>query len=161
MDHDNHSPAHQRDDAIVTALRRIAGTVDGPPPDVLEAARAAFLTRDLDAEIAGLIADSRTAAAFEAARGDEPGQGQWLLSFEGGGIHIDLEIEDHHPDVRVVGQFSGVAVDDCELDTGGRAVRVDVDHLGRFIVPGLAPGPVRLRCRVAGDRRVTTTWVRI
>ena len=161
MDHDNHSPAHQRDDAIVTALRRIAGTVDGPPPDVLEAARAAFLTRDLDAEIAGLIADSRTAAAFEAARGDEPGQGQWLLSFEGGGIHIDLEIEDGERRVRLLGQLSGAPVDDCELDADGRSVRVEVDSLGRFIVPGLAPGPIRLRCRLTDGRRITTAWVRI
>jgi len=145
------------DEGIVIDLRRIAATVDGVPDGVRDAARAAFLTRDLESEIAALIADSR----YEPVRAAEPAQGRWLLSFEGGGIHIDLEIEDHHPDVRVIGQLSGVAVDDCELDTGGRAVRVDVDHLGRFIVPGLAPGPVRLRCRVAGDRRVTTTWVRI
>jgi hypothetical protein len=148
------------DESILRQLRRIAAAVDPVPSAVVDLARAALSTRDLDAEIAGLIADSR-AEAFEPTRADDPAQGQWLLSFHGGGIHIDLEIEEQNPGVRVIGQLSGATIDDCDLDFHGRSVPVDLDSLGRFIVPGLAPGPIRLRCRLSGGRRVTTTWVRI
>jgi hypothetical protein len=130
---------------------------------VVEAARAAFLTRDLDAEIAALTADSRAAdeTAYEPARADDPAQGQWLLSFQGGGLHIDIEIDDERGDMRLLGQFSGPSVSECVLYAERGPVPVDLDGLGRFIVDGLAHGPIRLRCVLADGRRITTTWVRI
>ena len=151
------------EDPVLTALRRIASAVDGPPSTVLEAARAAFLTRDLDAEIAGLTADSRAAdeTAYEPARAEDPAQGQWLLSFEGGGLHIDVEIDDEHGRMRLLGQFSGPTVSECILYAESGPVPVDLDGLGRFIVDGLTHGRVRLRCVLADGRRITTTWVRV
>jgi len=151
------------EDPVLTALRRIASTVDGPPSTVLDAARAAFLTRDLDAEIAALTADSRAAdeTAYEPARAEDPAQGQWLLSFEGGGLHIDIEIDDEHGRLRLLGQLSGPPVRECILYAESGPVPVDLDGLGRFIVDGLTHGPVRLRCALADGRRITTTWVRV
>ncbi|MBM2623501.1 hypothetical protein JIG36_49210 [Actinoplanes sp. LDG1-06] len=151
------------DDKLLADLRRIAGSVDGPPASVLEAARAAFLTRDLDAEIAHLVADSRGPAAFEQVRAapEDPAQGHWLLSFSGGGVQIDLEVESDAGALRLVGMLSGEPVEECALRTESGSHPVTVDELGRFVVEGLAPGPIRMFCRLAGGRRVTTRWIRI
>jgi hypothetical protein len=152
------------DDAMLAALRRIARAVDGVPDTVADAARAAFLTRDLDGEIAALIADSRAAdeTAYEPARAeDDSAQGQWLLSFAGGGVQIDLEIDEEHGRVRLLGLLSGAPVAECEVQTERRSFPADVDDLGRFIVADLTHGPIRLRCRLFDGRRVTTTWVRV
>jgi len=163
MERDDLPVAGHREDAVLAALRRIASAVDGPPDTVVEAARAAFLARDLDAELAALIADSRAAGrtAYEPARAEDPAQGQWLLSFEGGGLHIDVEIIDERGHLRLLGQLSGPPVAECTLDGDRGPVPVDLDGLGRFIVDGLTPGKVRLRCVLADGRRITTTWVRI
>jgi hypothetical protein len=165
-----------QDDAILAALRRIARAVDPVPDTVRDAARAAFLTRDLDGEIAALIADSReqnsqeqssretdttAEVAFEPARAEDDPAGRWLLSFAGGGIQIDLEIDDDGGQVRLLGLLSGAPVADCEVQAERRSCPAEIDDLGRFIVPGLAHGPIRLRCRLVDGRRVTTTWVRV
>src|SRR4051794_27912082 len=84
-------------DDVLYAFRRIAAAVDAPPGDLLPAARAAFLARDLDADIARLIADSRAESGervYEPVRAEpDAAPGRWLLSFEGGGITVELEVE--------------------------------------------------------------------
>jgi hypothetical protein len=151
-----------QDEVMLNELRRIAAAADGPPTAVLEAARAAFLTRDLDTEIADLIADSRASSAYEQVRAAEAeAEGQWLLSFEGGGIHIDLEVDSGGLSLRLVGMLSGVQVEECVLQAEGHSRPVALDRLGRFILDDLAPGPIRMRCRLSDGRRVMTRWVRI
>ena len=185
------------DDELLAELRRVASAVDGPPDSVREAARAAFLTRDVDGELALLTGDSRSAAGFESsaagfessaagfessgvgfensgvgfensAAGFEtvraepaPAQGHWLLSFAGGGVQVDMEVSDQAGRISLVGQFVGSSGDDCVLETPGGRRSIDVDDLGRFIVDGLAHGPIRLRCRAADGAPVTTVWVTI
>jgi len=153
-------------DELLAGLRRVASAVDGPPESVRSAALAAFDLRDLDGELAVLIADSRAPegdeAAFEAVRAEaEPGQGRWLLSFLGGGVQVDMEVDDEHGRVRLMGQFSGAARDDFVLESLAGQQPIDVDAVGRFIVEEVSPGPIRLRCRSADGARITTAWVSI
>lgn len=164
VERDNLPARDLRDDAVLAGLRRIVSAVDGLPGSVVDAARAAFLTRDLDSEIAALIADSYAAGedAYEPARAQEdPAQGQWLLSFEGGGLHIDLEIEGEPGHLRMLGQLAGVPVVECTLQSEGGPVAVRLDSLRRFIVDGLSHGPIRLLCVLSDDRRISTSWVTI
>ena len=154
------------DDALLADLRRIAATVDGPPDAVLAAARAAFLTRDLDGELALLVADSRTTddtGAYAAIRAgtDQDAQGRWMLSFEGGGVQVDMEVEERAGRVRLIGQFSGASGDEYLLESGGRQRRIEVDDLGRFIVDDIEHGPIRLRCHAVDGAPITTVWVTI
>jgi hypothetical protein len=153
------------DDVLMADLRRIASAVDGPPADVQAAARAAFLTRDLDGELAVLVADTRIMdgdAGYEPVRADAtPAQGSWLLSFEGGGVQVDMEVDEERGRMRLIGQFSGAAGDEYYLESAGERRPIDVDSLGRFIIDDVRHGPVRLRCRSADGAPVTTVWVTI
>jgi len=150
------------DDELVADLRRIVSAADGPPASVLDAARAAFSTRELDGELARLIGDSRAAIGFDTVRAEPaPAQGHWLLSFAGGGVQVDMEVTEQAGRISLVGQFIGASGDDYVLETPRGRRPMEVDELGRFIVDGLAHSPVRLRCRAADGAPVTTVWVTI
>jgi hypothetical protein len=162
MTHDDFSRWQEE---VLAAYRRIVAAVDPPPPHLRPAAWAALGARDLDAEIALLIADSRTeagAAIYEPVRAEpDAAPGRWLLSFEGGGIQAEIEVEECDGRLRLLGLISGASTDNCYLETAGDQRRVDVDDLGRFIVEDLAPGPIRLRCLSTDRVRVTTAWVTV
>lgn len=172
MNRDDHSVSdvdpvaadRRDDDDLLAAYRRIAGVVDSTPTDVLVAARAAFLARDLDGEIAVLTADSRNAdeTLYLPIRAEpDSAQGHWLLTFEGGGIRVDIEVGDEQGQLRLLGLLSGASADECYLESTGNQQLLDVDSLGRFVVEGIAHGPIRLRCQSPDGTRVTTAWVTI
>jgi hypothetical protein len=160
-----HNDFSRWQDEVLAAYRRIVAAVDPPPQHLLPAARAALGSRGLDAEIALLIADSRTAAGtavYERVRAEsDAAPGRWLLSFEGGGIQAEIEVEECDGRLRLLGLLSGASTDDCYLEAGGDRCWVDVDDLGRFIVEDVAHGPIRLRCRSTDGVRVTTAWVTV
>lgn len=150
------------DDALMEELRRLASALDGPPASVYDLARAAFLTRDIDGELAVLIADSRFAEDFEPVRAyGEPDPGSWLLSFQGGGLRVDMEVAERTGHLALIGQFTGVDGRDHVLETASGRRPLTVDDLGRFVVEGLSHGRIRLRCRSADGTAITTTWVSV
>jgi hypothetical protein len=155
------------DDALIAELRRIAGEADGTPSMVTDAAHAAIIARDLDGEHAVLVGDSLATSdddlAFDAVRGDrDGGQGDWMLSFSGRGVQVDIEVGDDRGAVRLVGQVAGAEITECFLEfADGERRELDVDEIGRFIVQGARHGPVRLKCRSTDGTQVTTTWVNV
>lgn len=160
------------DDEIIAALRHLASEIDPVPDHVLAAARAAITTRDLDGELAVLVADSSATdtvggpgggTGFEPVRaGSAAGQGNWLLSFEGGGIQVDLEISERGGQVDVIGILTGVSPDGCVFEFAtGEQWDLDVDTLGRFLLSDAPCGTARLRCRSVAGAAVTTAWVRL
>jgi len=153
-----------REEADLANLRRIARDIDPVPDEVFAAARAAIITRDLDAELAALVADS---AALEDELRYEPvrtapaeAADTRLLSFDGGGVRVDLEVSGQADQLTVVGQLIGAADRGCVLEqSDGRVHDVEVDSLGRFVLTGVTPGPARLRFRSASGGPVSTPWV--
>jgi hypothetical protein len=150
------------DDALLASLRRVAADVDPVPESVLAAARAAILTRDLDSQLAALVADSDAASPeleFEQVRSAVAGR---LLSFEGAGVQVDVEVTAGSRGLSLMGTVSGAGVSDCVLegaDGGRRELRLD--PLGRFMVEAVPAGPARLRCTSAAGSGVITAWVRL
>jgi hypothetical protein len=153
-----------RENADLDNLRRIVRDVDPVPDEVFAAARAAIITRELDAELAALVADS---AAMEDELRFDPvrtasteAADTRLLSFDGGGVRVELEVSGPADQLMVVGQVTGAADRGCVLEQAdGRVHDVELDSLGRFLITGVTSGPARLRCRSASGGRVSTHWV--
>jgi hypothetical protein len=163
-------PESLDDDGLMAELRRIAADVDPVPDAVVAAAHAAIETRDVDRRlaelIAELVADSEATApgqAFEAVRqGPDSPAADRLLSFAGEGVGVELEVVGGRGDLVLIGQITGAVAGACELERGdGRRLPVELDELGRFLVPRQGGGPVRLRCRRPDGRAVVTGWVNL
>ena len=153
------------DEDLLADLRRVVAAADPMPPAVLAAADAAIETRHLDARLALLIADSIEAGAddgFEAVRGaGDDGDGRILL-YEGGDVRIDVVVHQHPVTLTLAGQVEGAVRTGVLLERADRTVApLDLDDLGRFLVSGIAPGPVRLRCRTPAGDTVLTEWVTV
>jgi hypothetical protein len=154
----------ESDDQLLARLGRAVAEVDPVPDEVRQAARMAFDTRDLDAELAVLVADSARDGAdpdaiFDAVRAGEVADIR-LLSFTGGGVQVDIEVNRTGGRLDLMGQLSGASGNTCFLEYPQEpAVEVELDDIGRFMVTGTPGGPVRLRCRSAAGTPVTTSWV--
>jgi len=152
-------------DRLEDDLRRIVAEIDPVPEDVRAAARAAFTTRNLDHELAVLLADSAAAdgdadPVFEPVRTDPSAQRRRLLTFGRGDVQVDVEVSVQGNLADIVGQFSGVATHGCVLEyADGQQRPIDLDPLGRFLVAGVPRGTVRARFRSAGGAPMTTAWV--
>ncbi|WP_328322502.1 hypothetical protein OHA70_27305 [Kribbella sp. NBC_00382] len=152
------------DDELMAQLSRLAGELDAVPEHVTAAARAALSTRDLDSELAELVADSAATEPeleFELVRqGAVDADEDRLLSFDSGDLQVELEVVRDGDDLTLIGQVIGTAPVDCLLEYGdSHRVALPTDELGRFMVDGLSGGPIRVRCRSATGASVSTAWV--
>ena len=129
-----------------------------------QAARAALSTRDLDSELAELVADSSATEPeleFELVRRGAAGQDRFF-SFDSGELQVELEVVEDGDGLTLIGQVIGTAPVDCSLEYGdSRRIALPTDELGRFLVDGLSGGPVRVRCRSATGASVSTAWVMV
>ena len=143
------------DDELMDRLRRLAAEVDPVPELVVASARAAFLTRRLDEELAVLLRDSATAPA--TVRG--AAAGPRLLSYESGEVSLELEVEHVGRYVELRGLVLGTA-GDVEVDTGSTGTHVTrPDEHGWFAAAALPPVPLRVRVGTAAGATVTTGWI--
>jgi hypothetical protein len=142
------------DEELMERLRRIADEVDAPPELVEESARAAFLTRRLDAELAELVSDS------DLTTSGVRGAGPRALAFELRDLTLELQL-DEGPDglaMRglVIGMTGPVHV---EVDTPGSSSSAETDESGWFSVADVPRGPVRVRLQLSDDVEVSTGWL--
>ncbi len=153
-------PDDPDDTGLESELRRVIGRLDGVPPPLLQAAVDSFSWRAIDAELAELAFDSLVSQDRDAAvRGPQPAR---LLSFEAGGLTIDVEISGTGSARTLIGQIVPPQRASVELRRGDDATSLEADELGRFSSGPLGPGPLSLRCTVGTDpdrRSVVTEWI--
>lgn len=150
-----------QDDELLEALREAVSAGDAVPPAVLEAARAALGWRRLDAELAELVEDSATGERELA--GVRGGTGPRLLTFEGAGASIEVEVEVHESGTarRLVSQVVPAQPVTVEIrHASGITLQLGSDDLGRFAAE-VARGPVSLHLLLPDGRAVDTEWVAI
>jgi hypothetical protein len=144
------------DEELLAELRE-AGRLDPVPPEAVAAAKAAFLWRTIDEELAELTYDSVFDDQLLAGvRSTAPTR---FLTFESPNLTVDLEAEVVGERRRLIGQLAPPQRGHVEVRHGGGAVTVEADDLGRFIADDVAPGPVSLRCRAQSGATVSTEWV--
>ena len=145
------------DDTLIRRLRGISDQVDPPPATVLEAARAAFLMRRIDAELAELVLDSAVDAGPVAVRAGEMDAVR-MLSFESGTVSVEVQVTDVDGARSLLGLVSG-ASGPVEMETMAGRSFVQLDSLGRFSIAAVPPGTVRLNLTADDGTPVTTSWV--
>jgi hypothetical protein len=146
------------EDEVLELLRGALRGEDGPPDDVVRAAKEAWTWRTIDAELAALTYDS---ALDEEARAGVRGVATArTLSFGDGHLIIEIELTEADDDhLRLEGQVApatgaGVAVERVD---GRPTVQLRTDDLGRFHADRLDVGVVRLRID-HGERTLVTDW---
>jgi hypothetical protein len=145
------------DDDLLGDLRRVAGLADPVPAHVHAAARAAFETRNLDARLAELVADSAASGSFEAVRQVAE---ERLLSFATSDAQVEVTVRAEGAGWTMMGQVFGAGPGSAALETGTPgSIPLELDDLGRFLVADVPGGPVRLRLRLPAGGTVLTSWV--
>jgi hypothetical protein len=138
------------------------------PAAVVEAGKAVFALRDLEAELALLVWDSEMQDAAVTVRGAPAPDQARAMTFEHPGLTVELEAEpDGAGTVTLLGQL--VPADDADALAGpslvvllerddADSVPLDVDDLGRVLVEHVPAGRARLRVRRRARPDVVTSW---
>ena len=149
------------DDDLLLAEIGAAAAATGPVPHaVITAAKAVFELRSLDEELAMLtydsIADVELAGAVRSER-----LAVRSLVFGLGDVSLDVDVLAD----SLVGQLHPPLPGTIVLESPTRPpLRAEIDELGMFSLPMVAPGDVRFRVepRESGDASAfVTQWTRI
>lgn len=144
------------DDELLAELQA-AGRLDPAPDDAVAAVSAAFMWRTIDAELAELTYDSALHdEGLTLVRHTETSR---FLTFQAADLTLELEASAVGERRRLIGQLVPPQGGVIEIRHRSGSTTVEVDELGRFGVPDLAPGPISLRCRTADGATVSTDWV--
>ena len=131
---------------LIAALRAEAAAHEPVPQEVVEAARAAFAWRLIDAELAELVADSIFEPKLAGVRGDREPR---ILTFGvPGGTALELEATPIAGGLRLLGQIVPGRSGTAQVQHPGGEVDADVDGMGRFAAEDIPHGHVRIRLRL-------------
>ncbi len=142
------------DDALLSELGAALKSAGSVPQPMVDAARAAYAWRDVDAELDLLILafDSlREEGALVRDAGELPAR---TLVFDGDGLSVEVELGDDIEGQLIPPQPGQVEI----LDPWGTVAEARADQMGCFRLPRPERGPVRLRCATSESTRTTDWW---
>jgi hypothetical protein len=153
------------DEELLAALDDALRTARAVPRDFIEAGKAAYTWRSIDAELAELDdgtelatlsydsavhqENTRAAAQAEAAP-------LRALTFASNDLAIELEITSDELHGQLVPPQPGRV--EVRLATG-QVLTAAVDELGWFVLQPVPPGSFRLLCHTSGGGSVLTGWI--
>lgn len=144
-----------KDEQILVRLATALDAADPMPESVIEAAKASFTWRTIDAELASLVFDS----AAEELAGVRSAEATRQMTFRTPGVEIELLVVSE-TSRRLVGQLVPPQAAELTLHHEDETRTAQSDSLGRFTFHDIPTGSVRLTCRLAGDDGavVQTEW---
>jgi hypothetical protein len=144
------------DDELLDLLRDALAEQREVPARFIEAGKATFAWRSIDAELAALAYDSVTdpSALAGATRADHAAIRELTFAFRDATVHVQIGRGGLHG--QVVPPRSG----EVEVQVEGRPPRItSVDEQGWFSFAPLPPMPFRLLWRIAGGGAAMTDWL--
>ena len=144
-----------KDEQILVRLAAALDAADPMPESVIEAAKASFTWRTIDAELASLVFDS----AAEELAGVRSAEATRQMTFRTPGVEIELLVVSE-TSRRLVGQLVPPQAAELTLHHEDETRTARSDSLGRFTFHDIPTGSVRLTCKLAGDDGavVQTEW---
>jgi hypothetical protein len=136
-------------------LRALAGRSDPVPDEAIRFVESLFTWRTVDAELAELSYDS-VLDDEGAALAQGPDQPR-LLTFGGRSMTLEVEVVEVRGRRGLRGQLAPPQPAEIEARQRNGIQRARADEMGRFLIEGLAPGPVSLRCRAGSEREAVPT----
>jgi hypothetical protein len=150
-------PLHELDDeALMARIRDMFRRVDAPPAWLVEAAKLSYGLRDVDLELAALVADSEDESAVGVRAAGTTAR---MLTFDGEDLTIELELHAAGAGPAIIGQLVPPGPAQVDVHQVGGGASVQADDLGRFSVDSLGSGPCRLICRRSGHKPTATPWL--
>jgi hypothetical protein len=147
------------DEALELRLRALAASHDPVPALVTASAKAAFELRDLDRQLADLVADSWADAGLVATRDATATVRMLTFAAAESSIEVDVDYDDGSESARLHGLVTGVG-SELVVERGDSRSTVPLID-GQFEVEGLPTGPLRLSVTDAGAVLMTTPWFTI
>jgi hypothetical protein len=159
------------DDELLGALAHAVREAATVPREFVEAGKAAYAWRTIDAELATLAYDSSLdGSSLDAASLDGPtldGAAELALTREQRAtlraltfVSRTLTIEIEFSGDSLFGQIVPPQVGEVEARSrGGAMVNAPIDDIGCFVIQPVPPAPFRLRCRSSDGGEVVTSWI--
>ena len=144
------------DDKLLASLGDALREADAVPRGVVEAGKAAFAWRDIDAELATLAHDS----AREESRGLAATRSELAplryLTFTSMKLTLELEITSG----ALLGQVVPPGPGEVEvLMTADPVVTTTINEVGYFAIHPIPSGPFRLLCHFPPGADLLTGWI--
>ena len=145
-------PEWHDDEKLIAALREALASAEDVPSAFVEAGKAAFAWRSIDAELAALTYDS----ALEPVAIRSESAILRSLTFASDGWTVELELT---PDA-VLGQLDPpeAGVVSARGETG-KLASTDIDDLGFFVLHPPPNVPYRLVCTTTSGTTILTGWI--
>ena len=149
---------HHSDEQLISHLAEALDAADPMPPGVIEAAKATFTWRTIDAELAALVFDSAS-EELVGVRGAEADAAR-QMTFRTPGVEIELVVVSE-TSRRLVGQLVPPQAAEIELHHEDTTAIARSDNLGRFTFNDVPTGSVRLTCRLPEEDGavIQTEWI--
>jgi len=140
------------DEELLAELRDAISARRAVPPEFVEAAKNAFMWRNIDAELAQLTYDSTHGSELAAATRSEAASIR-ALTFTSPRLTIEVEVTDD----SVLGQIvpAQLATIEVQAQSGPRSV-ITTDEIGCFSIQPIPAGPFRLRCQTGAGTDILT-----
>jgi hypothetical protein len=148
-------PRSWDDDELLAQLAEAQAEAASVPRDFIEAGKAAYAWRTIDAELAELVYDSALEAQSGAAVRAEEAQLR-SFTFTSSAVTIEIEVTDK----ALLGQLVPPQPGEVEVVTSAGSSHAEpIDEVGCFTIRPVPAGSFRLHCRTATGLFVSTGWL--
>ncbi|MFD0687942.1 hypothetical protein [Actinomadura fibrosa] len=144
------------DDQLLAALREAVHEAERVPPAFVEAGKAAFTWRSIDAELAELTFDSSGACSPRAPTRAEPAPLR-NLTWASSDLTLEVEVDGD----ALLGQVVPPSPGEIDVYVAAACVATrPVDEIGVFVIRPVPAAAFRLHYR-SGTASILTTWIRL